>query len=132
VRAKVSYGSEFDEFWAAYPRRVGKGAAAKSWQMVTASVSPEVIMAGLRRHEGYWPSELQYIPHPATWLNQGRWQDDPRGRDAAAAGPRRVHDLAGECIQAWSDGRRAASLCRVMLANDPLGLARFNEAAGAP
>ena len=22
-------------------------------------------------------TEAQYVPYPATWLNQGRWQDEP-------------------------------------------------------
>jgi hypothetical protein len=41
-------------------------------------------MAGLRAAR--WPEDRQFIPHPATWLNQGRWDDEappsrPRDED---------------------------------------------------
>ena len=39
------------------------------------------IAEALRRQR--WPEDRKYIPHPSTWLNQGRWQDDP----GAAAPP---------------------------------------------
>ena len=70
----------FDRFWSSYPRRVGKKAAFKKFVSALGEVSEEKIAAALARHVAQWCSagtDPQYIPHPATWLNQGRWDDDP-------------------------------------------------------
>jgi hypothetical protein len=64
----------FADFWAAYPRRVGKLAAQKAWARAIKSQTPEVIIATVRQTT--WPQDVQYIPHPATWLNAGRWMDE--------------------------------------------------------
>lgn len=70
----------FDEFWAAYPRKVGKDAAAKAFAkrrvgvgllaQMLAAISTQKTGEQWRRDGG------QFIPHPATWLNEGRWQDE--------------------------------------------------------
>jgi hypothetical protein len=39
----------------------------------------EEAMAALPNHLEYWKlkqTEKDYICHPATWLNQGRWEDE--------------------------------------------------------
>jgi len=67
----------FEIFWSEYPRKIGKGAALKAFQKASAKESPEIILDGLRAWiaSGKMP-EMQYIPHPTTWLNQARWTDD--------------------------------------------------------
>jgi hypothetical protein len=67
----------FDDFWAAYPRRVGKPAALRAWRSlhVNALDIPR-IMDGLavhKRSEQWTKSNGQFIPYPSTWLNQRRW-----------------------------------------------------------
>ncbi len=71
----------FDDFWAAYPRKVGKEAARRAFALAAKRASLAEIGTGLARQS--WPDNPQFIPHPATWLSQGRWQDDP----TAAAPP---------------------------------------------
>lgn len=86
----------FDQFWAAYPRKVGKPAAQRMWKktwMVHAEaegIDPskpwlmDRILAGLERWKQteQWQKEGgQFIPHPATFLNQRRWEDDPLARE---------------------------------------------------
>jgi hypothetical protein len=66
---------EFMSFWLAYPRRVGKGAARTAFSKALKKAPAERIMLGLL--QASWPSDPQYIPHPATWLNQERWDDEP-------------------------------------------------------
>ena len=67
----------FAEFWAIYPRKVGKGAARKAWNKARKTATTEQIVAGcnlyasLRRKQ-----DPQYTAHPATWLNAERWLDD--------------------------------------------------------
>ncbi len=65
----------FDEFWCAYPRKVGKVAARKAWTSATKRVNPDKIVAAVRDYP--FRDDLQYVPHPASWLNGGRWEDDP-------------------------------------------------------
>lgn len=66
---------EFDTFWQEYPRKTAKEAARKAWAGARARVGAEAILTGLRA--AVWPLEARFIPHPATWLNQGRWDDQP-------------------------------------------------------
>ena len=68
----------FDEFWQAYPRREGKQAAKKAFVKACEQVKPAVVVAGAVRF-GTDPNlpPKQFIPHPTTWLNAGRWDDEP-------------------------------------------------------
>ena len=70
----------FDRFWKAYPRKVGKGAALKVWEKLNPSeeLTQRMIDAVQRQRQSQqWTRDNgQYIPHPTTWLNQGRWEDE--------------------------------------------------------
>lgn len=69
----------FDEFWLYYPKKVGKQAAKKAWKRAIKDECHEVIIESVKTQKK-WPQWLnnngQYIPNPATWLNQGRWEDE--------------------------------------------------------
>lgn len=71
----------FDEFWSAYPRKIKKPVAEKSFQAI--SPDPALLQHMLATIEWQkttedWTREGgRYIPHPATWLNQERWNDEP-------------------------------------------------------
>jgi hypothetical protein len=69
---------EFSEFWLMYPRRSGKQAAKKAFVVACKAVGAETVLEGARRYakDPFLPVK-QFIPHPATWLNQGRWDDEP-------------------------------------------------------
>ncbi|GAA4475534.1 hypothetical protein [Gluconacetobacter asukensis] len=79
---------DFEEFWAAYPRKVGKDGARKAFDKARKRAGQAEIMVGLSRHIAVWPGandeRAQFIPHPATWLNRGDWQGD--AASSAAAG----------------------------------------------
>lgn len=70
----------FDQFWKAYPRKVGKGAARKSWERLRPG--PELLQEilnslGEQVYSDTWVRDAgRYIPHPTTWLNQERWADE--------------------------------------------------------
>lgn len=70
--------SKFVEWYGTYPRHVARGAAEKAFVKALLLVSLETLIAGAR---GYAQSvigkEPQYVAHPATWLNQRRWEDEP-------------------------------------------------------
>lgn len=69
---------EFNKFWEAYPRKIGKQAARKAFDKLPASVYPKLVPAVEAQKNGQqWKREDgRYIPNPATWLNQGRWDDE--------------------------------------------------------
>jgi hypothetical protein len=72
--------AEFEQFWDAYPRHVGKQAAAK----VFAKLAPDDELLGMmlaavkrqRQSEQWLRDGGQYVPHAATWLNGRRWEDE--------------------------------------------------------
>lgn len=66
----------FAQFWDHYPRRVGKLAAQRAFARALKQASADDILRGLIRALRFFPREERFIPHPATWLNQGRWMDD--------------------------------------------------------
>ena len=68
----------FDEFWSLYPRKVAKAVARKSFAKLNEKQQLDACKA-LPNHLAYWKSketELEFIPHPSTWLNQERWEDE--------------------------------------------------------
>lgn len=73
--------TDFDLVWAAYPRKVGKGAARKVWVKLapdTALVQTMLDALVWQRQQPQWLKDGgQYIPHLATWLRQERWSDEP-------------------------------------------------------
>jgi len=68
--------SGFAEFWAAYPRKTAKDDARKAWQKAVRRAPPAEIIAGLARATFDRREFPRFVPHPATWLNGGRWQDE--------------------------------------------------------
>jgi len=67
----------FDAFWSRYPRKVGKGAAQSRWRKLS-PVERSAVVVALPEHVARWRemrTETQFIPHPATWLSQQRWED---------------------------------------------------------
>lgn len=82
ARVKAEYPADFEEFWKRYPRKNGKDAALRAWKakkregrLPALSVLAEAIDAA-KRSDQWQRDGGQYIPHPATWLNQGRWMDE--------------------------------------------------------
>ena len=70
----------FAEFWEVYPRKVGKEAARKAWRRIKPTADHQSkILAKIKQAKNcdQWKRDNgQYIPNPATWLNQGRWDDE--------------------------------------------------------
>lgn len=70
----------FNEFWTAYPKKVGKKAAWAAWKKVKpdAELFDKIMTAiGKARVTEQWTKENgRFIPNPTTWLNQGRWDDE--------------------------------------------------------
>lgn len=68
--------AEFAEFWSAYPTKVGKQPARKAFDKVKVPVKTLVDAIERQKCSSQWSKDGgQYIPNPATWLNQQRWED---------------------------------------------------------
>lgn len=77
--AKSVFTDGFDEFWAVYPKKDAKQAAIKAWNKLKPDDDlKQAIIAGIQRDiDGRWKDvERRYIPHPSTYLNQRRWEDE--------------------------------------------------------
>ena len=67
----------FETFWKAYPRKVGKDAARRAFAKVKVPVETLVAAVEAQKASTQWTKDNgQFIPNPATWLNQGRWEDE--------------------------------------------------------
>lgn len=64
----------FDHFWSQYPRKKARDRARKAFERLS-KADQRAAIAALPD----WPfsDDQQYQPHPTTWLNQRRWEDEP-------------------------------------------------------
>ncbi|HVJ38337.1 MAG TPA: hypothetical protein VM687_11135 [Stenotrophomonas sp.] len=74
----LNFDAAFAEFWKAYPRKEAKGAARKAF----AKRKPDRalldrILAAIDQQQSGDQWQRGFVPHPATWLNQERWLDEP-------------------------------------------------------
>lgn len=77
---KSSNSSEsFDAFWSVYPRREAKGDALKAWTKLAPDADLLRVIGDALRNQlaNNWKGrDKQYIPLPATWIRNQRWEDD--------------------------------------------------------
>ena len=67
----------FAEFWKVYPRKVGKLAAGRAWKRLRPPLPKVLAALEAWRNSPEWLKDGgRYIPHPATWLNRGGWDDE--------------------------------------------------------
>ena len=72
----VSDASVFERFWEVYPKKVGKKDAMKAFGKVRENVQVLIDAVNRQKLSSQWCRDSgQYIPNPATWLNQERWND---------------------------------------------------------
>lgn len=72
--------ARFEKLWAAYPKKEGKGACLRWW----ATHTPDDSLLGRMlakiaeaKQTAKWREQGgKFIPMPATWLNQARWEDE--------------------------------------------------------
>ena len=72
----------FDQFWALYPNKTCKAKARAKWgKLKVTPILFDQIMSGLRRQcasQAWLKDGGQFVPHPTTWLNGERWNDEVR------------------------------------------------------
>jgi uncharacterized protein YdaU (DUF1376 family) len=70
------YIDRFDIFWKQYPRKVARPNAIKAWLKIKPD---DVVLKKMLEaiNQQQLPSkEIQFVPHPASWLNAKRWEDE--------------------------------------------------------
>ena len=70
----------FPKFWKLYPNKKGKVAAEKAWKKHKVTDDLFALIAeGLTKQvvsEAWVKDGGKFVPHPATWLNGKRWEDE--------------------------------------------------------
>lgn len=78
--SKTLVQEQFAKFWEKYPKKVGKAVAEKAWKKLSPDEGLfDQIMDALCiavRCDQWHRDGGQFIPNPATWLNQRRWEDE--------------------------------------------------------
>jgi hypothetical protein len=69
--------SDFNLFWATYPRKEAKGAARTAFAKAAKKASVEDIIEGAKRFAQDPNRQPEFTAHASTWLNQERWTDAP-------------------------------------------------------
>lgn len=77
-KAGVFPSEGFEAFYALYPRKRDCARARKAYVKAVRDTSAQVILAGLRAQlpamlERIAQGDMQFVPHPTTWLNGARW-----------------------------------------------------------
>lgn len=86
----------FEVWWNLYPRKVGKIAARRAWIRQRLDLVADEVIGHLAEQveRQYKNTPKKYIPHPTTYLNQGRWEDEIEEVDAVEEPlPRNNEDL---------------------------------------
>jgi ribosomal protein L37AE/L43A len=72
--------SSFLVFWQTYPKKMAKVKAWNVWKKLKPNEDLfRLILEALAKHKQteQWKSEKgKYIPYPASWLSQKRWEDE--------------------------------------------------------
>ena len=78
--ARAAVKENFAAFWSAYPRHTDKQAALRAFEKLKPDETMmQTMLAAIERQKqsAQWTKDGgQFIPHPATWLNGRRWEDE--------------------------------------------------------
>jgi len=100
ARKPADYPPAFETFWDDYPRKVGKKAACRAWTKAVKTITADELHARLLdRLPELNARDDRYRPHPATWLNEGRY-DDP------VTTPEHDHDSAPDADTGFAGAHR--------------------------
>lgn len=74
---QAEHEREFHEnFWPAYPKKVGKQDALKAFIKARKTTDLETILEGVNRYSSQPFEDSRLIKHPQGWLNGKRWEDE--------------------------------------------------------
>lgn len=95
-------------FWKAYPKKAAKPDAEKAWRQVKPTDEQVDAMLSaldtLRCGDQWTRDGGKFIPYPATWLRQKRWEDEAAESTGPKDGTRGVTDDGRQFV--WSKGKQ--------------------------
>lgn len=108
---KDNISLDFEEFWSVVPRKVGKGAARAKYEAALKKTDAATLFAAMKAYaETRAGQDEQYTAHPATWLNQERWTDEPPKLTTLQGGRNdKLTSKSAERMHAFIAGARGAS-----------------------
>ena len=74
----IQITSYFEKFWDKVPRKIAKKKCQKIYNNLVKSkeVTEDELISGMERYaESVKDTDMPFICHATTWLNQGRWED---------------------------------------------------------
>lgn len=88
--------TEFDRFWSVYPRKTAKAKARIAFDKALSKTDVGTMIRAIA-----WQSQTEQwmrgiIPHPATWLNQERWDDEPPRTTLSSKNARNMKAIFGD------------------------------------
>ena len=93
TKTKNENEERFARFWAAYPRKEAKATALKAFLKIAPDDAMlQTMLTAIDRFkqtEQWQEDGGKYIPHPTTWLNQRRWEDEPPKASTGYQKPRK-------------------------------------------
>jgi len=69
---RENVSEQFEGFWKAFPRKTDKARAKRSFLRLT-KTEQELAVSNIQRL--YSETPAQFVPHPSTYLNGKRWED---------------------------------------------------------
>lgn len=66
-----------EQIYDAYPLKVGRPKAVEAILKAMRDHSPEYLLERTREYSRIRDGDMEFVPHPATWFNQKRYENDP-------------------------------------------------------
>lgn len=98
---------DFDLFWKIYPRKAGKEAARRAFEKAIRITDVKEILKGAENYRSDPNRHPSYTAHASTWLNGGRWADEPLPPREMSPEEKRKQDL--EIAQRKAEAERKAT-----------------------
>lgn len=80
-KPRVVATGDAEAIYQAYPRKVGRQDALKAINKALTKLNAAALLERVQRYTAIvarWPEkDWPFCPHPATWFNRGRYDDDP-------------------------------------------------------
>tara|TARA_R110002167_G_scaffold82560_1_gene225273 strand:- start:363 stop:1115 length:753 start_codon:yes stop_codon:yes gene_type:complete len=94
-----THAFNFNKFWSLYPKKTGKQKCLSLWTKKKPPIEIVLKAVAWQQRSEQW--KKGFIPNPSTWLNEGRWEDEPL---KAAGEPKNIYSIkvaSGEKIIDW-------------------------------
>jgi hypothetical protein len=104
-KAPSKYSEDFEVFWTAYPRKIGKQSAYREWKRCKVSLPTALRAIEQQRKAGMFKDQ-QYILYPERWIKNGRWEECETAPQLSGNNPVTAsnHQAGSSCHRIKSEG----------------------------